>query len=192
MDHASALDIELSRHLWASFRSRGDVGAVPAAILALSSAQSQREAQDACWQLDRNVVFQRAVHEAALPTTSCIMVALPRASELGRIMMLELLVEICSGEPDAAELAAGNIDLVERCVREVTYGHAYLLALLTSKNHLERVHCVDLVGMCAERDSCMAERAKYHLERSLDSFSEYDARSLREWIRSIPSDENDR
>jgi hypothetical protein len=93
----------------------------------LLSATDPSSADDAYWQLENYVVAQGSLFEVAEPATQILVASLvdERATHI-RISVLDLLYQILSGEPDASEIAHGNVDLVDRC-RELAREGAWLL-----------------------------------------------------------------
>jgi hypothetical protein len=115
---------EIELVAWGELReASGDAVQTASALRSLLSAQTPEEASAAYWQLENRIVVQGAVFEAAEAATAVVVAALaePRPFHI-RVAALELLFQILSGEPDATELARGNVHLVTRCRQRAREG----------------------------------------------------------------------
>jgi hypothetical protein len=177
---------EVERYDWSRLRAMGSASEVPEAISALRRATSAQEAERAYWRIDNVVVVQGALFEAAIPTTTCVVSALYQCSEAARPLMLELLVQLGSGEPDPGEIMAGNGGIQKLCARELGRGASIYLDLLENGSNEERGWCVDLVGICVRADLSLRERGEWYLKRLLSTQPEGALRQLVEnWLREI-------
>ena len=158
---------ELERHDWSRLRAAGSAERVPQALAALRDASSAEEAERAYWRIDNTVVVQGALYEAALPAVVCLLEVLQRSTPVARPFVLELLVQIGSGEPAPVEREQGNADLSARCRRELSRGVALFVHLLEHGSDGERIHGVDLLGLCAEQDPALRERVRWYLGKLL-------------------------
>ncbi|WP_437675391.1 hypothetical protein [Sorangium sp. So ce131] len=157
---------EIERYDWSSLRAAGDASGIPAAIRQLESANAEAEASVAYWKIDNVVVVQGAVYQAALATVPCLIEILLRCTRAARRQVLELLVQIGSGEESESELAHGEVDLIQRCLRELSRGVAiYLHILESSSDPDERALCVDLLGLSCRADGELRERVSWYLSR---------------------------
>jgi hypothetical protein len=161
------IDIELARHDWGSLRAAGPANDVPAALRALSSADSPAAADAAYWRIDNTVVVQGALFQSAEATAAAAVTALWGSTSSGRARLLELLGQLASGETAPSEIAAGNTDLAERCLREVARGFPMYAAILGETTDPEEVtSAVDLVGLSARADASLKDRARFYLEEA--------------------------
>lgn len=158
---------ETERYDWSKLRSMGSASSVPQAIVKLQNAASEQEAQDAYWRIDNTVVVQGSLYEAALPAAACAVSALPRCSTPARPWLLELLVQLSTGQPDPIEIQAGNEKLQELCIQAISRGIGMYFDLLENGAEDEREYCVDLLGICAQQDPSLNPRARWYMERLL-------------------------
>jgi len=158
---------EIQRLDWSSLRASGDAAGVPAALLALQQATDEREALRAYWRIDNVVVVQGRLYEAALPTVNALLIGLTGCTTVARPHLLELLVQLASGETAPSEVMLGNLQLAERCRAALPAGLSVFLALLEERRPTEQAHLFDLLGLCAE--VCPSARAQVvdHLTRAL-------------------------
>ncbi|HRI62678.1 MAG TPA: hypothetical protein PK156_00525 [Polyangium sp.] len=155
---------EIDYYDWSQLQAAVDASGVPAAIRALESATSNDEALTAYWKIDNTVVVQGAVYPAALPTIRCLLISLTRSTVLARPHILELLVQIGSGE--AAELKGNNSDLVQRCLVEVNRGlPIYMDILERSINLDEKGFCIDLLGLCCRAEPSLKHRVQWYFNK---------------------------
>lgn len=145
---------EMSRIPWRNLRSAGNSDDVPKAIEALQAAPDEESALKAYWKIDNVVIVQGALYEAAEPAARCLLQCLLRCSSAARRHVLELLVQLGSGEPSEVELRSGNSALAARCRAEVARGyHLYANLLESSDAREEHALCIDLLGLC-----CLVDR----------------------------------
>jgi hypothetical protein len=155
---------EIERYDWSQLRADGGALGVPDALIALEYAASAEAAQAAYWKLDNTIVVQGTVYEAALPATRCLLASLLRSTDVARPQILELLVQIGSGE--AIEPAREHSDLVGQCVIEICRGlPIYLNILELSVDSDEQAFCVDLLGICCRADPTLRERVLWYFNR---------------------------
>lgn len=141
---------ELQRHDWSSLRANGDASKVPEALIALQNATDEGEALRAYWRIDNVVVVQGALFEAAFPTVTALSIGLSNCTDVARPHILELLVQLVSGEPTLSERISGNEALAEDCRSVLPNALSTLFALLETAHPNEQMHCIDLLGMCAQ------------------------------------------
>lgn len=156
---------EIQSYHWSSLRANGDSAAIPAALVALQHASSEQDALRAYWQIDNVVVVQGALFEAALPTANALLIGLTSCTLTARPHLLELLVQLTSGETAPSEIDHGNDQLAARCRGVLPGGLSVLLALLESGGPAEREHCVDLLGICAQGTPSARAQVVRHLTR---------------------------
>ncbi|WP_330242598.1 hypothetical protein [Streptomyces sp. NBC_00525] len=110
-------EVEIARTVWTDHRTMGDRSReVPGALRRLLAASDEDEAMAAYWDLENVVVVQGQLHSAALPTVPVLLAGLlGELSPDARDLVLELLRQIVTGEPDKDERALGNTDLGDRC-----------------------------------------------------------------------------
>ena len=177
---------DLERYDWARLRAQGSAEGVPRALTALASASTEAEARDAYWRIDNTVVVQGALYEAAVATAACAVVMLHVCSAPGRPRLLELLVQLGSGEPAPSELQAGNADIQERCMMELLRGVSTYFHLLESGSNREREHCVDLLGLCCGLDASLLPRTRWYFERLLASgMDEGGGQLVNNWLEEL-------
>ncbi|MCY1012048.1 RHS repeat-associated core domain-containing protein [Nannocystis pusilla] len=159
--------VEIDRHNWNQLRAAPFEHAekIPEALNGLIRASNTEEADHAYWKLDNVVIVQGMLHESALAACSCLVVGLGRATPSARPRMLELMVQIGGGEPSRQEIQQNRSDLHALCLRELKHGYALYLDILERGTQEEQVHCVDLLGMCAEEDPSLRPQVVWHLTR---------------------------
>jgi len=79
---------ELERFDWGSLRSVRSAAAVPGAIEALRTADTDDVAKEAYWRIDNEVVVQGELFEAAIATACCLVAALGSCTEASRALAL--------------------------------------------------------------------------------------------------------
>jgi hypothetical protein len=177
---------EAERYDWARLRAQGSAAEVPLALDALQKARTNEEAERAYWQIDNTVVVQGALHEAAIATAACGVVALAGALPPGRAFILELLGQLVRGEASQDEVQAGGGQIRERCVAEIRAGLGIYVDLLERGDDEERGWCADLIGICAQADALLKDRALWHLRRSLEAVQNVGVRRLiGNWIDDL-------
>lgn len=177
---------EADRYDWNALRALGSARDVPAALWKLARSSSAAEAESAYWRIDNVVVVQGALYQAALPTAACAVIALGTASPLGRLHLLELLVQLALGEPHPSEVALGNSDLPKGCAAEAMKGYAQYLIFLESCGHRERIACIDLLGLLAQEKPSLRDQVRVHFARLLQEEIEPQTRLLAdEWLADL-------
>lgn len=156
---------ELQRYVWSNLRAEGTAQAIPSAICSLRDASTIEKADYAYWRIDNTVVVQGRLFEAALPTAVCLLAALQECTPIAQPFILELLVQIGAGEASAIELEKGNTALADNCIQELSRGTAMFFRLLETGTIEEKIHCIDLLGLCSLRDTALSERYHWYLRR---------------------------
>jgi hypothetical protein len=170
---------EMDRFDWGKLHAKGSSARVPDALVELASASTEEQADAAYWRIDNVVVVQGTLYEAAVPTTACLVALLPKCNNVVRERVLELLVQLGSGE------SAPNVDVdvAAECRREILLGYCEYAHLLESGEDRERVHAVDLMGLCATADPTLGGRVKWYFRRSLEGERDAGVRVLlNNWI----------
>lgn len=171
---------------WRNLRAAQSAAHVPAAIMQLVDAKTSEDAQRAYWRIDNVVVVQGALYEAALPTTKCATIALAASGASGRTMLLELLVQLGSGVPDQTEIALGNHHIQSKCRLELCRAASLYFHYLQSGCAEDKMHCVDLLGLCALSDASLAGQVVWHLSEFLTHDISNNVRLLVEnWIGDL-------
>lgn len=174
----------MERHDWSKLPGNGPVSKVPAAIIALQTAQSKSEAENAYWRIDNVVIVQGTVYASAVVATRCLIESLLNATTIARQFILELLVQISSANTDANEsnaISYGNI--LDACKSEVMQGCAVFFHLLEHGSMEERMWCIDLVGMCALDNKMVVQRAIWYFNRLLKEDLSAEMKALLEnWL----------
>jgi hypothetical protein len=176
---------EIERHDWIQLRSAGATAGVAEGLRGLIEATSREAAEAAYWKIDNVVVLQGSLFEAAIATTSALLAVLQMCSDAARPLVLELLVQIGSGEPDPSEFAAGLEDLQGRCTQELQRGVALFSHLLEYGTDDEQASCVDLLGLCAQEDFELRPRVRYLLERRSHSASGAVRKLAEAWLSQL-------
>ncbi|WP_437290964.1 hypothetical protein [Sorangium sp. So ce406] len=181
------MKLEILRHDWSALRAAGGAGHIPRALQDLESASREDEASNAYWKIDNCVVLQGHVHQAALATVSCLLVTLLRCTDVARRHVLELLVQIGSGEPAPSELALGESDVVDRCLAEIARGvPIYVDILERSRDAHERNSCIDLLGLSCAADSGLRDRVRWYMRTILSEPVNDGTRKLvASWLEEI-------
>ena len=133
---------------WRSLRTLiGPADFVPAAIDRLLTATTDAEASTAYWELDNRVVVQGQLFEAADAVARELVARICSggASMFGLSRALDLLVELAYGEADASEVAAGNVNLGDRCRDEIRKGTQCLQAIAANGDDRALTAIRDLV-----------------------------------------------
>ena len=152
---------------WASLRSANSAEGVGHAILQLVNASSLEEADDAYWRIDNEVIVQGALFEAATSVAWCLACGLLHCTDLARPFLLELLVQLCSGEPHPTEVQLGNSTIAEDCIFHASMASVVYFDCLEQGIHEEIGHAVDLIGLCAEENVNLQHLAVRYFERLL-------------------------
>src|SRR6266545_7943993 len=127
------LEWELERVDWATLRisARRSAAAVPDALRALASAETEEAAEAAYWRLDNNIVVQGCLYEAAEHVVGPLMLLLCDGSDLRRQWILNLLIELVGAAAYSKSKEWGSSDeLVDRCRARVREGLSVLYWLL--------------------------------------------------------------
>lgn len=135
---------------WRSLRTLiGPADFVPTAIDRLLTATTDAEASTAYWELDNRVVVQGQLFEAAEAVAHELVTRICSggASMPGLSRALDLLVELAYGEPDASEVAVGNVSLGERCRDEIRMGMQCLQTTAATGDDRARAAIRDLVDL---------------------------------------------
>jgi len=156
---------ELERHDWVHLRASGSAHNVPVAIMALLNANNETDADKAYWRIDNTVVVQGALFEAAVATAQCLVVGLAECTLAARPRVLELLLQLSSGEDAPEETELGTSDLAGQCIAQVCLAVSILLKVLESGTLDEQSSCVDLLGLCARRNPALRPRVRWYFER---------------------------
>ena len=155
------------RYDWANLKGAGKAPTgVPLALEMLRTAASEKDADDAYWQIDNTVVVQGALYESALPTAACIVTMLATCTPVSRIRVLELLDQI-----SGATAEPGQERLVAQINDEVIRGFGVYAGLLQHGTDMERELCVELALSCAQGERILRDRVRFYLQR-LSSDSE--------------------
>jgi hypothetical protein len=159
--------LEILRHDWSKLKTQDSYAdSVPKAIIGLAQAKSDQEASDFESQIDNVVILQGFMHEAALPTTTCIVGLLPSCSAAGRRWMLGLLFQFGNGK---SLTSPDGEDLSRQCMREILYGTAMYFDIL-ERGTYEEVHaCIDLLILCAFEDRCLRARVDWTFRKLLET-----------------------
>lgn len=171
---------DAERFSWETLRASGSARKVPEAICRLAAATNNDEADRYYWLIDNVVIVQGGLYEATVPAVSCVVLALPFASPLGRERLLEFLSQVANGHWSSDELSHVPPDWPEVCRREILRGSYFFLGLLPSATPSELEWCVDLLTYCAEWDPTLRPAVSWHLDKLL----EVDRGALTEYIRS--------
>ena len=154
---------EIQRIDWSRLRA----DRVPEALRALMKAANDQEASRAYSSIESAVAAQGALYESAVPTTASLISVLQRCTPVARPYILELLVQLGTGEPAPSEIMAGAQGLQERCQDELAKGFCIYLNVLEDGTEKERTFCVDLLGLCCQRDASLAPRVAWYFEKLL-------------------------
>ncbi|SDE39134.1 MULTISPECIES: hypothetical protein [unclassified Paenibacillus] len=177
---------DIIRIPWTTYRGAEATERLPEALLQLKDASTIAEAELASVSIESIVVVQGALYEVAVPTAICLLSMIQNTTDTARPYMLELLVLIASGEPADLELEYGNPRLADACKREVARGTAVYAHLLENGRAAERLHCIDLLGLCAKRDRTVRERVRWMFRRVLQSERDERIREfLSYWLREL-------
>lgn len=161
------------RYDWTTLRANGSAANVPHDLICLSDAILEEDANRIYWRVDSVVVFQKMLFEASVPTTACVVTIVPTCVGVARTRMLELLVQLGSGEPDHSELCLGNLTLAQDVQKELERGFGFFTALLqvTLSDPTEAEaceYCIILLLLCALSNSELQERVRFYFETIID------------------------
>lgn len=142
-----SLSVELARHDWTTFRTfTGDASRVPAAIAALTSAESEEQAEAAYWRIDNVIAVDGRLSEAVEPVTSCLLVAMDLAPPPGRSSILDLLDVIATGYEEHIDNGVVGRASVRTCVEMMANSlNSFIEELFASGDP----SCADILLMCA-------------------------------------------
>jgi hypothetical protein len=163
---------EYLRHNWESLRAAGDPKGFPQSIQNLAQAQTEEEALQYYHQLENYAVLQGSVYEASYPVVICLMQELVRCTPAAREYILDMLDEICNGEPAPEEQSLGNVQLVEDCVQELCRGITLLFDILEHGSEVEVYWCIRLLFRCWVYDRSLAKRLIWWYRQLLLTYSE--------------------
>lgn len=175
---------EIQRHDWSELRA----DRVPEALYALLRAKSEREATEAHQIIDSTVAVEGALYAAAVPTATCLITVLGRCTAAARPHVLEMLVQLGTGEPAQSEVLAGQQGLAKRCQAEIREGVALYLAILEIGNEREITYCVDLLGLCCQKDPALGPKVTWYFEKLLTEPVGEPLKDLTHtWLRTLRS-----
>ncbi|MCG8418009.1 MAG: hypothetical protein MJE77_08720 [Proteobacteria bacterium] len=152
--------LELKRDDWTTLAAQGSASAVPQAIADLLSAKTVEQAEEAYWRIDNTVVVQGKLFEAAVPTLRLVLTSIHQCAAVARPLALELLVQLASGSNEPAD----DGTLARQCRRELVYELSYVFSLVEHGALEERMHCVDLLGLCVHADRTLLPRVRWYFE----------------------------
>jgi hypothetical protein len=147
------LEDVLARHNWAELATAtGSAERVPEAIRELSRAATADEADRGYWSIDNVVVVQGTLTPAAEATADALIAALDECTAVARPEILELLVQLASGQGEPRpERAARIVDALAPIVPA-------LADLVRYGSDEERFHAWDLLVLCAGADPAVRSR----------------------------------
>jgi hypothetical protein len=164
------MEWELGRHDFSKLHLSDGTSArgVPDAIRELALAQDLQAARSGYRRLDNWIVVQGALYDAASAAAPCLVAALMTCGNSGRAYILDLLVQIGTGQSRAESSSPDEDDLACRCLDEVARGMPiYCHIVETSGDPDVQAACVDLLGLCARSSRMMRERAAWYMRRVL-------------------------
>jgi hypothetical protein len=173
---------EIQRFDWSRLRA----DRVPEALRALMNAASDQEASRAYSSIESTVAAQGALYESAVPTTACLLSVLQRCTPVARPYVLELLVQLGTGEPAQSEIIAGAQGLQERCREELAKGFCIYINVMEDGTEKERTLCIELLGLCAQLDPLVGPRVTWYLSKLLSEPISTGLRDLTStWLRAV-------
>ena len=146
---------------WSTLRAARSATKVPDAVITLQNAKTDDAAENASCKIENTVVVQGMLYESAVPTASLLLSALSLCTSAARPKILELLVQIGSGETAPLEIEIGNFDLAKRCRQEVCRGFSVYKEAFSNAGNEELCWCIDLLGLCSLENQ--ARRAEVEL-----------------------------
>jgi len=161
-DHS--IDWEIGRHNWSALRALESAAHIPLAIRSLIKSSSEDAARIAYRQIDNTVVVQGSLYESAVATATCLVMALPLATDSGRERILGVLCEIVGGDAVSGEAD----DLGWRCRCEISRGVPLYLTFIENGSRMERLYCCDLLSILCEFEVGISARVLYYFERLLE------------------------
>lgn len=160
---------EAERYCWDKLRASRSAVGVPEAIKNLAGAATEEEAHKWCLRIDTVVINPDALFEAVVPTVSCVVVALPFATPIGRVKMLEFLSQVANGYWCQEELEHIPAEWPERCRHELLRGAYFILGLLPRATQDELEWCVDILTYLAQWDPELRPTVLWHFEKLLQT-----------------------
>ncbi len=177
---------EIDRYDWGNFRAPDGAGGIPKAMIDLAIATNDEDANKAYWKIDNTAVVQGALYEVAEPTITCLLALLQACTNLARPYILELLVQLASGEAHPSEIEAGNKYLEKNCLRELSRGVAIYFDVIEKGLDKEKIYCVDLLGLCCDYDSSLKPRVIWWFNDLLSENHEPGNQKLiKNWISEL-------
>lgn len=165
---------ELETQPWRRLRTMiGTAEDVPDALAALECATDEKAADRAYWRLDNRVVVQGQLFESAFGVVQVLLAMLIGSLSLpAKRRVVDLLLQIAGGVPDATELAVGDLDLAERC-RESLRAATWKLYELTLDNDFRvRQAALELVAQ-VDQDHQRLKRALLAISESDPHLSDF-------------------
>ncbi len=147
--------LEARRYDWGRLDAVASAAQMPAIVAELAGARDHSRAHAAYWRIDNGVVVQGLLYEAALPVLRIVLLELAGCSSVARPFLLELAVQICSG--------TSQDGLERRCRSELAGALNVLLYWVENGSLEERIHCVDLLGLCASECPVVFDRVSWYL-----------------------------
>ncbi len=169
---------EIQRYDWHSFRANGEIEHVPKALFELHSSSTKEDAENAYNKIDNTVITNGLVHQAAIPVTTCLLSILFNCKEAARESVLDLLVEITSGQPAESEISAENESVVDDCIRELCRGVSHIFQIFENGKEREKLLCIDLLGVMSMHDSLLKNRVIWWFNKHLENSSDTRAKTL--------------
>lgn len=156
-------------------RSPGDI---PSALLDLSHAQTEAEAENAYWRLDNRIIVQGQLFEAAEYVIEPLLAALTgELSVHAKRAMCDLFIEICGGVPDQSEAALGNNELGERSRAAIRAGLLLVYSLLNDLDEGVRERTLLIIAAVDEDEA--------RLSRVLRAVAQDDSERVRNLAREL-------
>lgn len=160
---------ELRHQPWHELRTiNGTADNVPGALTSLACAEDDAAADRSYWRLDNRVVVQGQLFESAFGVVQVLLAMLigPLKPSAKR-RVVDLLLQIGGGVPDATELAAGNLDLADRCRESLRAATWKLYELTLDDDFRVRQAALELV--------VQVDQDHERLRRALRAVSESDS-----------------
>ncbi len=182
------VEAELASVNWSSLRiiQGRDPARIPDAVRRLLLADTEATAEEAYWELDNRVVVQGQLFEAAKYVVPVLLAGLAgRLSTPARRAVADLLVEICSGAPDASEVALGENQLDQECRAVAREGLWLLYGLLLDADGRVREWALQTIDAV---DNDRARRARTLRRLAADDADEGVRRSARQLLAGLDSE----
>jgi hypothetical protein len=155
----------IEAYYWEKLRTANNFASdVPHALVDLLNCQTREEAERIYWHIDNVVVRQGSLFPAAVPTAAVLLEVIQRCAPEVRVIVMELLVQIVSGDTDPSEVDYG-IDLKKLCLDELVHGLSIFLHWLEVGSIEEQYWCVDLAGMGAQHRFEVRQQTRTLLRR---------------------------